>query len=336
MKNYNWAVLGTGGIANAMAETLYLMGKRVYAAANRTYEKAVAYGEKYGIQKIYETCDELFDDPDIDIIYIASPHNSHYEYIIKALEAGKHILCEKAITMNSGELNHGLTLAKSKNLILAEAMTIYHMPLYEELKNRIDKPELGRVKLVQVNFGCKMVYDVNNRFYSKDLAGGALLDIGVYALSFAGYFLSAPPVQILTAVNLADTGVDEQSGIILKNKQGQMVVTALSFDGKQPKRGCIVCENGYIEIMEYPRAEKAVIYYTESNETEEITRGEEKRALEYEVCHMEEAVSMAQARPEEYDKAMNLMNIPLTQSVMEIMTDIRTQWGLTFSSETKF
>lgn len=333
MANYNWAILGTGGIGSAMAETLLSMGKKVYGAANRTYEKAAAFGKKYGVEKIYEDYDQLFQDPAVHIIYIATPHNSHYQYIMKALEAGKHVLCEKAITMNSLELNRARLLADEKKLLLAEAMTIYHMPLYQQLKERIDRGDLGKVKLIQVNFGCRMEYDERNRFFSKELAGGALLDIGVYALSFARYFLSMAPDEVLACANFSATGVDELSGIILRNQEGQMVVTALSFNGIQPKRGCVICEKGYIEIMEYPRAEKAQIHYTENSTVEEVEGGDERQALEYEVNHMEEALTYKKSHPEAYEEAMELMKHTFTRDVMEVMTDIRRQWGLSYSFE---
>ena len=129
----NWAVLGCGNIANDFAREMNKMGGKVYSVANRTYEKAVAFAEKYNIGKIYANIDDIFIDDNVHVVYIATPHNKHIEYIIKALENGKHVLCEKAITLNSNELNKAVELANEKNLILAEAMTIYNMPLYTEL-----------------------------------------------------------------------------------------------------------------------------------------------------------------------------------------------------------
>ena len=130
LNKFNWAILGCGNIANDFAREMNNNGGKVYSVANRTYEKAVAFAEKYNVEKVYESIDDLFMDENVDVVYIATPHNKHIEYIIKALKNNKHVLCEKAITLNSDELNKAVALANEKNLILAEAMTIYNMPLY--------------------------------------------------------------------------------------------------------------------------------------------------------------------------------------------------------------
>ena len=148
----NWAVLGCGVIANEMAQGLQKMGRSLYAVANRTYEKAVAFAKKYQIKRVYNSMDEVFTDPDVDIIYITTPHNTHYEYMKKALESGKHILVEKSITLNSRELEETVSLAKSKNLMIGEAMTIWHMPIYKKLWDILDSGELGKVQIITANF----------------------------------------------------------------------------------------------------------------------------------------------------------------------------------------
>lgn len=130
-KNLNWAVLGTGVIANQMAQALQKLGKNLYAVANRTHSKALSFAEKYGVEKVYDSIDEVFTDENVDIIYITTPHNTHIQYIRKALENKKHVFCEKAITLNSGELEEAVKLAEENGVIIAEAMTIWHMPLYK-------------------------------------------------------------------------------------------------------------------------------------------------------------------------------------------------------------
>ena len=145
----NWAILGCGNIANDFARDITRMGGKIYSVANRTYEKALAFAEKYNIEKVYENIDDLFVDEKVDIVYIATTHNKHIEYIIKALENGKHVLCEKAITLNSDELNKAVVHADEKKLILAEAMTIYNMPLYTELEKIINSGRLGEFRQFQ-------------------------------------------------------------------------------------------------------------------------------------------------------------------------------------------
>ena len=228
-KDLNWAVLGTGVIANEMAAGLQKMGKSLYAVGNRTHSKAVAFAEKYSIKKVYASIDEMFSDDEVDIIYITSPHNTHYGFMKKALENGKHLLVEKSITLNSQELDEMAALAESKGLILAEAMTIWHMPLYKELWRIVGSGELGKVQMITVNFGSYKEYNMENRFFNRNLAGGAMLDIGVYALSIVRSFMDEAPAKISSQWKAAPTGVDGQATILLQNGTGQMATVALTI-----------------------------------------------------------------------------------------------------------
>ena len=194
MEEIKWAVLGTGVIANEMAAALAKDGRNIYAVGNRTHSKAVAFAEKYGIEKVYDDFEEMFTDPDVDVIYITTPHNTHLPFMEKALRGGKHVLAEKSITLNSAELERVRALAKEKKLILAEAMTIYHMPLYRKLREILASGRLGKVNLITMNFGSFKEYDMQNRFFNRNLAGGAMLDIGVYALSFVRWFMESKPM----------------------------------------------------------------------------------------------------------------------------------------------
>lgn len=245
-KDLNWAVLGTGVIANEMAQALQKMGKTMYAVANRTHEKAVAFAEKYGIAKVYDSIDEVFVDEEVDIIYITTPHNTHYEFMKAALDHGKHILVEKSITLNSRELDEIISLADEKQLIVAEAMTIWHMPLYKKLWEIIKNGELGKVQMITINFGSFKEYNMENRFFNMNLAGGAMLDIGVYALSIVRSFMDKKPEEVVSQRKVSPTGSDEQAIILLKNDSDQMAAVALSMHSKQPKRAMISCEKVFL------------------------------------------------------------------------------------------
>ena len=320
---YNWASLGTGVIANELAQALEALGGKLYSVANRTYDKGVAFAEKYGIEKVYEEIDQVFEDPEVDIIYISTPHNTHINYLRKALAAGKHVLCEKSITLNSEELTEAIQLAEENHVKLAEAMTIFHMPIYRKLSEIVESGKLGPLKVIQMNFGSYKEYDMTNRFFNRNLAGGALLDIGVYALSFVRWFMTSQPTEMVSQVKLAPTGVDEQAGILLTNAEGEMATVTLSLHAKQPKRGTIAYDKGYIEIYEYPRGQKAVITYTEDGSQEIIKAGETAKALQYEVLDMEAAV----AGENDYTY------LNYSRDVMELMTQLRKDWGLTYPEE---
>lgn len=320
---YKWATLGTGVIANELAQALQSLGGNLYSVANRTYDKGLAFAQKYDIQKVYQTIDEVFEDPEVDIIYISTPHNTHINYLRKALSVGKHVLCEKSITLNSEELEEAIALAEENQVILAEAMTIFHMPIYRRLRELVQSQALGDLKMIQMNFGSYKDYDMTNRFFNRNLAGGALLDIGVYALSFVRWFMSETPDQISSQVKLAPTGVDEQVGILLSNPKGEMATIALTLHAKQPKRGTIAYDKGYIELYEYPRGQKAIITYTEDGHQDIIEAGDTSQALSYEVQDMEKAVAGIE----------NEMHLAYSQEVMDIMTKLRKDWGLVYPEE---
>lgn len=322
MKKYNWAVLGTGVIANETATAMVKNGRRLYAVGNRTHEKAVAFAEKYGIEKVYDDFNDMFTDPDVDIIYITTPHNTHIDFMKKAIENKKHILVEKSITLNSDELSEAVELAKKNGVVIGEAMTIYHMPIFKELKKILDSDELGRVNLITANFGSFKPYDMSNRFFNRNLAGGAMLDIGVYALSLVRYFFDSSPNETLSQVKYAPTGVDEQSGLLLVNDEGQMASVMLSLHSKQPKRAMISCERGYIEIMEYPRAWEAKITDAESGERRIVKAGKNEDALWYEIEDMEKSVSND-----------DCMHLDYTEDVMRLMTSFRQEWNMKYPEE---
>ncbi len=325
MQEMKWAVLGTGVIANEMAQALQKNGKNIYAVANRTHQKAVDFAKKYQIGKVYDEMNDVFTDPEVDVIYITTPHNTHIEFMKKAIANGKHILVEKSITLNSSELDEAAALADEKGVVIGEAMTIYHMPVYKKLREILDSGKLGKVNLITMNFGSFKEYDMKNRFFNRNLAGGAMLDIGVYALSFIRWFMDEKPDQLLSQVKPAPTGVDEQAGLLLMNGEGQMASVMLSLHSKQPKRGMISCEKGYIEIMEYPRAWEATITYTDSGENEVIREGANADALAYELADMERAIA----------GDAEVMHLDYTKDVMDMMTDFRAAWGFRYPEEEK-
>ena len=323
-KNLNWAVLGTGVIANQMAAALENMGRRLYAVGNRTHDKAVAFAEKYGVEKVYDTIDDMFLDEAVDIIYITTPHNTHYEFMKKALEHGKHIFVEKSITLNSRELNEMQALAQAKGLIIGEAMTIWHMPIYKKLWEIVQSGQLGKVQMITMNFGSFKEYNMENRFFNMNLAGGAMLDIGVYALSIVRSFMDEKPEDIVSQWQASPTGSDEMATILLKNGLGQMATVALSMHSKQPKRAMISCEKAYIEIMEYPRADKAVIVDAETGVRTEMEAGSTAEALGYELQDMEQAVLTGD---------VSGLKLSYSADVMEIMTRLRKAWNMKYPGE---
>lgn len=315
--HYNREIVGPGWIAHDMANALIQEDVGVYGVASGHYSSTKKFFEEFSIKHVYENYQAMFKDGNIDIVYNATPHNSHYEIMKDALLHNKHVFSEKAIIINSDELEECVEIVKERHLAISDGVTLFHMPLFKELKKVISLNYLGPVKMVQVNFGNFKEYDVNNRFFNPNLAGGALLDIGVYAVSFARWFMTSKPNTSLTTMTPLETGVDESSGILLKNIENEIATISLTMRAKQPKRGLVACENGYIEVYNFPRADKAKITYTKDGHTEEIVCGESRLALNYEIRDMEEYVSSLNGQE----------NLGYVCDVMDVLTEVQRLWG---------
>ncbi|MBP1048350.1 Gfo/Idh/MocA family oxidoreductase [Enterococcus sp. BWM-S5] len=315
MKKYNWGIIGLGEIAHQFASGFEQEQSQLTAVASRTKDKAQAFAEAYNIPTFYGSYEALLADETIDIIYIAVPNKQHHSHIMQALNAGKHVLCEKAITMNSAELIEAMALAEEKQLILAEAMTIFNMPLYNELRHIIDTGKFGKLKMIQAPFGSYKEPDLKNRFFNPDLAGGALLDIGTYAVSFARWFLTEQPSVKASVMEPFSTGVDEQSVTILQNEKNEMAAVTLSFQSKAPKVGIVSFENAYITITDYPRADQAHIYFNDGT-TETVISGSTDQALNYEIQTMIDVI----------DGRTTNRSLFMTRDVIDLLDQMQQEW----------
>ncbi|MCK6147256.1 Gfo/Idh/MocA family protein [Enterococcus hirae] len=315
MKKYQWGIIGLGNIAHEFAEHFDQETSELAAVASRTIDKAEAFAQRYNIPKAYGSYQEMLNDQEIDIIYIAVPNRQHSQHIMEALAANKHVLCEKAITMNKKELTEAMKLAEEKNLVLAEAMTIFNMPLYQQLRSLIDTNKLGSLKMIQAPFGSYKDPDPTNRFFNPELAGGALLDIGTYAVSFARFFLSSQPEVIASTMVPFETGVDEQSVTILRNKENELATISLTFQAKMPKVGIVAFEEGYITITDYPRADRAEIIFNDGTK-EWIESGSTAQAMNYEIENMVKTIK----------GELPNRSLFLTHDVIEILDGMQKLW----------
>ena len=319
MANYRFGIVGLGRIAESFAEN-FPKDQTLHGAAARDLKRAQAFADKFNIPKAYGSYGEMFADPEIDAVYIATPHNFHYDQIKAALTAGKHVLAEKSITLNLHELDELIALAQAKHLILMEAQTIYHMPLYTTLTAKAK--ELGALKTIQVSFGSYAPNKPEDRLLNPNLAGGALLDIGIYALSFARRFMSAAPKLVATQMTKTSTGVDGQSTFLLTNAVNEQVTVALNLQAKMPKQGIVAYQEGFYVVDQYPRSQTAEFSHPDlSHET--IQAGDTSLAMAYEVDDMAKAIETG-----------NNPTLAWTSDVMAIMTQARQTWGFTYPGET--
>jgi len=321
-KTYRWAIVGLGNIAHSFVKYFDQPDGEIYAVCSRSQEKATAFANEHHIAKAYGNLDDLLADEQVDIIYVATPHNYHIDTILPALRAGKHVLSEKAITMSSTQLAVAREVAASNHLILAEAMTLYHMPLYEKLHEFAAERHLGALKMVQASFGSFKEPDPTNRFFNPDLAGGALLDIGVYALAFVEEFLTAKPYITGTTMHRFSSGVDESSTITLRNENDKLATVALTFRAKMPKQGIVAYENGFFTVDNYPRADTAT-FTDNQGKVETITAGDSTNAMNYEIANMQQMIA---------GKVHNT-SLAKTTDVMDVMTAARVQWDYRYPFE---
>lgn len=323
MTNYKWGIIGPGRIAENFGEQ-FPAGQTLYGVASgHSLEKAQAFAAKFNVPHVYPSHEALLADPAIDVVYIATTNNAHYENIKAALLAGKHVLAEKPITLNSAQLTSLNELANSKHLILMEAQTIYHMPLYPELLRFAKAHQLGQLKSIQASLGMHVdAADKSGRLLNPDLAGGALLDMGIYALSFARRFMTATPKLEKTVMTPAVTGVDDTSVAIISNANHELGSFSFSLSARGPEIGYAIYEGGYFIVNHYLRPEQAIFVDGATDQQQVITAGENKRAMGYEVTDMATAMATG-TNP----------TAAWTVDTMNLMTAMREQWGLVYPDE---
>lgn len=319
-KKVKWGIIGLGGIAFDFAAGFPTANAALVAVASRNLQHAKEFSEKFEVPKAYGNYHLLMRDPEVEAVYIATPNDRHGRDILNCLKNGKHVFCEKTITLSTKELDEAIALAAEKNLWLAEAMTIYHMPFYHSLPHLISKKELGEVRMVHAFFGAPKEYDPANRFFSKELGGGALYDIGVYALAFIRQFVDDVSMDLSSFAELAETGVDKSSVIQMRNQSDQLASVTLSFDVALPRTGWVIFEKGMLEIPNYTRADKAIL--TDSDgKCESIEIGTRKDALQYELKNFSETILTGQDHT----------HLEKTKDVLGWMERLRAEWGMEFT-----
>ena len=214
-------ILGAGGIAGVMADTIRgLEGVENYAIASRDLAKARAFARKWGFQKAYGSYEEMLKDDGVDLVYIALPHSLHYAWTLAALNAGRHVLCEKAFAVNARQAEEMTALSESRGLLLAEAIWTRYMPSRKILSDLISSDEIGEIMTVSSNLGYAI--DMNERMVSPALAGGCLLDLTVYTLNFSSMVLGDAIKTISASMVATPTGVDGQNTVMLEYANGKM------------------------------------------------------------------------------------------------------------------
>jgi predicted dehydrogenase len=319
------AILGAGSIARAMAATINGMDEAVnYAVASRTYEKAEAFAKEFGFQKAYGSYEEMLLDSEVELVYVATPHSHHYEHVKLCLNHGKHVLCEKAFTVNAKQAEEIFALAREKKLLLTEAIWTRYMPLRKTLDDIIASGVIGKVSMLTANLG----YVINHvpRLVEPELAGGALLDVGVYPINFALMAFGNDIESITSTAVLTEKGVDAQNSITFVYKDGRMAVLHSSMMAQTDRQGIISGSKGFIVAENINNCERIKVYDLSRKEIAYYEAPKQISGYEYQVRAGIRAIQEGKFECEEMPHAETI-------KVMQIMDSLRKQWGVVYPGE---
>ncbi len=322
-----WGILSTGHISKKFADALAILpDAELVAVASRDITTARNFAEKYNAPKAYGTYEELADDPDIDVIYIGTPHTFHLENSVMCMRKGKAVLCEKAFTINAAEAREMVRVAREENVFLMEAMITRHVPLINKVLTWIKDGRIGEVRIVRASRCARGIFPPGARQMNPELGGGSLLDVGVYVISFASMIFQKTPVETTGVGHIGDWGSDDQGIAILKYDNGAMADLSFALNTAAVNEAYIFGTEGYIKIEDVfavPTRASLVINKAEADVLSEPIIG---NALNYEA---EEVMRCIKAGLKESP----LMPLDESIQIMEIMDNIRKPWGLVYSND---
>lgn len=324
-KTIGWGIMATGTIANKFCEGLKsLKDAEIIAVASRSLDRALAFGRKHGIKRAYGSYEELVKDPEVDIVYIATPHNLHYRGAMLCLEAGKAVLCEKPFTLNAREAESLIRFARERKVFLMEAMWTRYLPAILKVREWLGKGLIGEVRFLKAEFGYRCTWDPEGRLLNPDLAGGALMDVGIYPVSFASMVYGSQPQSIKSLAHIGQTHVDEQFAVLFGYGGGKIASLSGAVRTNFVNDAIIMVTHGRIHIPDFFYAKKATLYTASG--TEEY--GPEFEGNGY---HYEAAEAMSCLREGKLESSV--MPLDETLAIMHTMDTIRSQWGLKYPGE---
>ena len=320
-----WGIIGPGTIAHAFAkEVCNTQFGKLVSIYGRNEIKTNNFAKEYNIEKSYCDLDKFLNDEDIDAVYIATPHSHHMEFAIKCINAKKHILCEKPFSYNEKTSTEVLKLAKENNVFIMEALWTLFLPAIIKAKSWVDEGKIGKVKMITANFGFKSEEDINSRLYNPNLAGGALLDVGIYPILLSNFIMNDYPEIINSTAVMTSTNVDESTLISLKYKEGALASLTCSIKAETDNTAVIYGENGKIVIPLFWMAKTATLY----SNSETVTFEDEYQGTGY-MYEIEEANKCILNNKLE----SNVSSHNLTLELAKIMDEIRNQIGLVYPFE---
>lgn len=330
-------IIGAGNIAGTMAGTIrtkemeekHFMEEghsmvECYAVASRDYDRAKAFAEKYGFKKAYGSYEEMLQDPDLTLVYVATPHSHHYDHIKLCLEYGKHVLCEKSFTINAAQAEEVFRLAGEKGLLLTEAIWTRYLPMRKTLDEVLASGIIGHPYMLTANLG--YIMGDKERISRPELAGGALLDVGIYPLNFAAMVFGSDISQITGQAVMMESGVDAQNSITLTYPDGRMAVLNSSAVVLSDRRGIIYGDKGFVEVTNINNYEGITVYNTARELIAHYDTPWQITGYEYEVEACVRAIELGETECPQ-------MPHEETLCLMRWMDELRRQWGMKYPAE---
>lgn len=318
-------VLGTGGIVASVTKTLKQMKDvECYAIASRTTERAEEAAKEYGYEKAYGSYEELVADEQVELVYIGTPHSRHFDDMKLCVEHGKPVLCEKAFTMNSQQAREIARLSAEKKVLVAEAIWTRYMPSRKLIDELLQSGIIGNVKVLTANLS--YVIAQNYRIIAPELAGGALLDVGVYGINFALMHFGDEIERIESSVQFTETGVDGQESITLFYKDGRMAVLTHGIYSRSDRKGIFYGDKGYMVVENINNPQSISVYDQGDNLVKRVEVPEQISGYEYQFEECMDRIAKGETQT---------VSMPLADSirVMEVMDSVRKQWGLVYPQE---
>lgn len=325
-----FAILAAGGIARKMAEAVTGIEKagtvriQKYAVASRDLSRAEEFAKEWGFEKAYGSYEGLAADPEVELVYVASPHSHHYEHAKLCLEHGKHVLVEKAFTVNAAQAEDLMKLAREKQVLLTEAIWTRYMPSRKMIHDLLESGIIGKVSSLTANLGYPLM-DVP-RLVQPELAGGALLDLGVYSITMALMLFHEEITDVVSAAVFSPEGVDWMNSITLTFADGKMAVLNSNMTARTDCRAIVNGDEGYMEITEINNPEEIRVFDRDGKLRECFQVPEQINGYEYEVLACIRAIGEGKLECEEMPHSETLR-------VMRLMDQIRGQWGFRLPCE---
>lgn len=318
-------ILGAGRIAVTLAETMNKMPEvECYGVASRDLEKAKSFAKEHGFQHAFGSYEGMLADENVELVYIATPHSHHYGHMKMCLEAGKHVLCEKSFTVNEKQAAEIFRIAEEKNLLVTEAIWTRYMPSRKIINDLLDQKVIGDVRKMTANLNYPLLD--KERIVKPELAGGALLDVGIYPLNFAYMHFGDQVKKITSAVEMTDAGVDGENAMILQYEDGRMAVLNSGIHGKSDSEGVFYGSAGCMIVENINNPESVKVYDTERNLVREIKVPEQISGYEYEIT---ETISCIK------EGKLECPSMPHeeTLKMMRVMDGLRADWGMKYPEE---